>query len=314
MRLLAAGLALLVHLGLIAGAAMFLPGLIAWWEARLAGQRGASPLAVWREIARFARKETVRERGGSALGRMAPAAQLAPLVAAALLVPSFAAPLPGAGLADLPAIVGLLALSRGTLALGALDSGLAVSGVAASGVIGAGALGDAGLFLVAFARAIGAGGFALPAIAAAAPPGAALAPLALALLLLGLIANERLPLGDGGAASEAAMGGQALALGYSGRHLALIRLGAALRLVIWFDLAVCLLLPSGLVAPQAAATFWAIALLAWAAKMALFALVLALAGRAAARLSRAGVRRAAGLAWVFALLAGLILIAARAPV
>ena len=319
---LSGGLALALHGLLLAGAAVLLPGFADWAEARL-GHRPVPPaFGFWHELRRLARKETLRERGAAGPAPLLPAARVGVLAVAALLVPSFAAPLPGAGLGDLPTVIGLLALARGLSALLALESGLGFAGVAAGRVVLLGAVGDGGLFLAGFAAAVPAGDAGFARLAAAPWPPAGWLFLTAALALLALLATGRGPFGGGAAAgapawgeaalAEAALGEAAGEFAGSGRDRALLRFGDGLRLVIWLDLLVCLLVPAGMVAPGAGAAGWAIALAAWAAKAALFTMGLGFAARGG-RLSPHRARAAAGVAVVLALLAALAMLAARVP-
>jgi formate hydrogenlyase subunit 4 len=101
--------------------APLLPGLVQHWKARLQGRRGPSPLQPYRELRRLWSKSTVAPEGASVVYRLAPAAVVASLVVAILVVPAAeAAPSWGVG-HDALVLLGLLALGRFAVAASSWD-------------------------------------------------------------------------------------------------------------------------------------------------------------------------------------------------
>ena len=138
------------------------------------------------------------------------------------------------------------------------------------------------MLLVLFALAAMTGSTNLDAVSAAlreVPAG--MGPV---LILLGL-AMAVMTLADHGRRPFAAP--DAWQRDYSGRDLALIEIGDALRLLVWLNLIASLILPWGLVTAQAILD-WPVGVLAWAAKIGTLAMGLALlsAGRAVLRPDR----------------------------
>ena len=143
--------------------------------------------------------------------------------------------------------------------------------------------------------------------AAAGAPPAALLLAAAALALVGLTATAALP-GES-PLDEPGMVQGALALEFSGRHLALIEAAQALRLLLWFDLLGAAFVPFGMAPADAGLAGWPIGIAAWLARTLLLALCLAAwqAARAGPPLAR--MPGLLGMAAVLGLLAALALFA-----
>ena len=275
-------LAEILHLALLLAALPVLTGFLGWADARLAGRQGPGFIAPWRALRRLLRKQPVLAEEASPLFCHVPLARCAVLLAAAILVPSFARFMVLAPVADVLAIGGLLALARVSEILAAIDSGSGPGGAAAAHAIGRMALLEPAMLLVLFALAAMTGSTNLDAVSAAlreVPAG--MGPV---LILLGL-AMAVMTLADHGRRPFAAP--DAWQRDYSGRDLALIEIGDALRLLVWLNLIASLILPWGLVTAQAILD-WPVGVLAWAAKIGTLAMGLALlaAGRAMLRPDR----------------------------
>jgi formate hydrogenlyase subunit 4 len=67
---------------------------------------------------------------------------------------------------------------------------------------------------------------------------------------------------------------EAMVLEYSGRHLAMIEAAAALKLVLYFSLIICLFVPFGIAGPDAGLAAFAFGVLAYLAKLLVFAVLL----------------------------------------
>jgi formate hydrogenlyase subunit 4 len=68
----------------------------------------------------------------------------------------------------------------------------------------------------------------------------------LAFMFLAIAENARIPIDNPATHLELTMVHEAMALEYSGRHLAMIEAAAALKLVFYFSLLICLFLPFGM--------------------------------------------------------------------
>lgn len=277
--MLAPILAQLLHAVLVLLVAPMLLACLDWGRARLAGYRPPSvTLQVLATLAPL-RQRPVLADGVSAVFRHAPVARLAVLLGAAVLVPGFATGMALTPVADLLAVAGLLALARGIEICAALDAGGAQAGQSAALLLRRGMWLEAGLVLAAFAlaalgEATAAGSTGLDTIVAAArdAPAALRAgalPVVLALAALALAEIGGATLAGGGPV----FGPDAWQGACGGRDLAVLRLGSALRALVWLDLLGALLLPAALV-PAAAPLDWPLGIVLWVARLALLAVVL----------------------------------------
>lgn len=260
-----AALALALHAALILLAAPLVAGLTRRWTAQLAGRSGPPLVQPWRDLVRLLRKQPVLPDHTSWVFATAPAVSLAAVLAAALLVPSFALSTAAAAWADLLVLAGLLALSRGVLVLALYDSGTAAAGLAAgrAGMM-QGAIAPAWLLAVLALAMLG-GTTNLPVLCAAvrdAGPGLRWC-LVPALAALGVVA-----LAETGTAPFGQPLSQAVAQEYSGRHLAMLDYAAQVRAVLWLSLLAALALPAGLAPEGAGVPSWLLGAALWAAKAA----------------------------------------------
>ena len=307
---------LLLHLALMLVAAPLAVGLIRRLSARLVGASGPPVLQPWRDLARLLRKQPVVPETTSWLFRTAPAASLAATLAAMSLVPSLALGMATAPLSDLLVIAGLLALARATLVLAAMDAS-GVSGLGATREMTLAAIAAPAFFLVAFTLALLAGTSNLDTIAATVLSGTLGLRISMALALaaactVALVAAGRMPTTDPNARNEHAMGHAAMTLEFSGRHLAMIELAAALRLLLWMSLIVACFLPAGIAprdadGPTLAPWLWLLGSLAWSAKILIMAAALAAFETARARRHLSRVPDMLGMAVLLGLLAAIFL-------
>ena len=133
MTALGSVLTLLLHAALLLALAPVLAGGLRTARARLLGRGGPPVLQGWHDLIRLARKQPVLADNASWLFAAVPGVCAAAVLAAALLVPSFALGMATAPLSDLLVVAGLLGLARCALALAALDVGTAFGGIGASG-------------------------------------------------------------------------------------------------------------------------------------------------------------------------------------
>jgi formate hydrogenlyase subunit 4 len=91
----------------------------------------------------------------------------------------------------------------------------------------------------------------------------------IALIIVALAENARIPVDNPATHLELTMVHEAMVLEYSGRHLALIELAAALKLLLYISLIGCLFLPLGLASAEGGAAALLIGLVAYLVKLAL---------------------------------------------
>src|SRR5207248_3635493 len=97
-----------------------------------------------------------------------------------------------------------------------------------------------------------------------------------ALVLVALAENGRIPVDNPSTHLELTMVHEAMVLEYSGRHLAMIELGAQLKLLLYFSLIACVFTPWGLAGPQSPPLAYVIGTGAYVVKLAVGGAFLAL--------------------------------------
>lgn len=310
-------LALMLHMALMLAGAPLLVGGIRVLKARMAGRAGPPVIQPWRDLARALRKQPVVADGAGFVFAAAPLLCLSATLAATALVPSLALGMAGRGVADLVVIAGLLALARAGQALAAMDTGTAFGGIGASRAMTFSVLAEPAFFLVVFTLALLAGTTNVDAVAGVVLSGRLGLRISMALALMATLivaAAEagRLPVDNPAGHLELAMVHEAMALEYSGRHLALVDFAAYLRLLLWMTLAASVFLPFG-IAPHdgdgasLAPWLWAVGIAAWAAKVAAMAVLLALFETTRAKLRVFRVPELLGMALLLGLLAAILL-------
>jgi len=95
-----------------------------------------------------------------------------------------------------------------------------------------------------------------------------------AFLFVAVAENARIPIDNPATHLELTMVHEAMVLEYSGRHLAMIEAAAALKLVLYFSLIVCLFAPFGIAGPNAGFAAFGGGVLAYLAKLMVIAVLL----------------------------------------
>ncbi|HEY0852753.1 MAG TPA: NADH-quinone oxidoreductase subunit H, partial [Bradyrhizobium sp.] len=156
--------------------------------------------------------------------------------------------------ADLIAIIALLASARFFLALAGMDVGTAFGGIGSSREVMIASLAEPAMLLIVFTMALVAHSTQLSAVADMLTSGVGLR-VSLGMALLGLIIvaiaeNGRVPVDNPATHLELTMVHEAMVLEYSGRHLAMIELAAAVKLLLYVSLIGCIFLPWTLAGPE----------------------------------------------------------------
>jgi formate hydrogenlyase subunit 4 len=209
---------------------------------------------VWQpylDIWKLLHKEMVLAHNASWLYRAAPYVIFAATWVAAALVPTYATNLMFSWSADLIVIVALLAAARFALALAGMDVGTAFGGIGSSREIMIASLAEPAMLLVVFTVALIAGTTQLSTIAENFIGGEVGLRVSLGLALAAFICvaiaeNARIPIDNPATHLELTMVHEAMVLEYSGRHLAMIEMAAAVKLVLYFSLLACLFFPFGM--------------------------------------------------------------------
>jgi formate hydrogenlyase subunit 4 len=234
--------------------APLLTGFVRVVKARLVRRRGPPLLQPYYDLARLLGKQVVLANNASWLFRVTPYLVFAATWVAAALVPTFATGLLFSWSADLIAIVALIGSARFFLALAGLDIGTSFGGIGSSREVLFATLAEPAMIMIIFTLALIAGSTQLATIAqiVSQPETGLRVSLALALVALILVAiaeNARIPVDNPATHLELTMVHEAMVLEYSGRHLALIDFAAQLKLLLYVSLIGCIFVPWGIAHP-----------------------------------------------------------------
>jgi len=172
-------------------------------------------------------------------------------------------------------------------------------------------LAEPAMIMIVFTLALIAGSTQLSAMSAfmASPTVGLRVSLALALIALMMVAlaeNSRIPIDNPATHLELTMVHEAMVLEYSGRHLALIELTSSLKLVLYVSLIVCLFAPWGIESSGAALPALALGTVTYVAKLAVGGMLLALFETSIAKMRVFRVPEFLGAALMLGLLATLL--------
>jgi formate hydrogenlyase subunit 4 len=262
------------QMALVVALAPALMGLVRKVKSRMLRRRGASIFQPYRDILRLMRKEVVLAENASWLFRVVPYMVFAATWVAAALVPTFAVGLQFNWTADLIAIVALLGSARFFLALAGMDVGTAFGGIGASREMMIASMAEPAMLLAVFSVSLVAGSTQLSTVAAymATEDVGLRVSLGLALVALVIVAlaeNARIPVDNPTTHLELTMVHEAMVLEYSGRHLAMIEIAAALKLLLYISLIGCIFVPWGIAGEAAGVMSYPLALGFYLGKLAL---------------------------------------------
>jgi formate hydrogenlyase subunit 4 len=260
--------------------APLLTGFVRKIKARLLRRRGPPLLQPYRDLVRLTRKEAVVADGASWLFRFVPYLVFAATWVAAALTPTFATGLLFSWSADLIAIIALLGSARFFLALAGMDVGTSFGGLGSSREAMFATLAEPALIMIVFTLALVAGSTQLSTVAAfmISPEVGLRVSLGMALVALVIVAiveNGRIPVDNPATHLELTMVHEAMVLEYSGRHLALIEMAAALKLLLYVSLIACVFAPWGIAEVGDGPAAHAIGLVVYVGKLAVAGLLLA---------------------------------------
>lgn len=242
------------YLSCFAAALIFaplLPGIINKVKAFFAGRRGPRLTQLYFDLAKLMKKECVISATSGGIIRFAPSVILIFTIASAALLPAgmTASPLGFSG--DVLLFCYLLGMCRIMSILAALDTGSSFQGMGASREALFSALAEAALFAVLAFLAIFSDSLSLAGMLCGTGLNSFLdfTPLLLAVLAMFLILlaeNCRVPFDDPETHLELTMIHEAMILDYAGPDLAAILYASALKLWIFAGFITSLLLPPGI--------------------------------------------------------------------
>jgi formate hydrogenlyase subunit 4 len=305
-----------VQMLLVLALSPLLVGFVRKVKARLLRRQGPPLIQPYRDIVRLLRKDVVLANSASWLFRAIPYLIFAATWVAAALVPTFATGLMFSWSADLIAIIALLGLARFFLALAGLDVGTSFGGIGSSREVMIASLAEPAMLMIVFTLALLAGSTQLSTMAAYLGSDAAGLRVSLGLALIALIMvaiaeNARIPVDNPATHLELTMVHEAMVLEYSGRHLALIDLSSELKLLLYVSLIACLFVPWGIAQQGAGQEAHLIGVAAYVAKLAAGGFLLAVFETSIAKMRVFRVPEFMGVALMLGLLATLLLFVSR---
>ena len=293
-----------------------LTGFVRKVKARLLRRQGPPLLQPYRDLIRLMRKDVVLAESASWLFRVIPYIIFAGTWVAAALVPTFGSGLLFSWSADLIAIIALLGSARFFQALAGLDVGTSFGGIGSSREVMIASLAEPAMLMIMFTLALIAGSTQLSTMATYMGSGVeglrvSLGLAMLALIIVALAENARIPVDNPATHLELTMVHEAMVLEYSGRHLALIDLSSELKLLLYVSVIGCLFLPWGISGAEANPPTIALGLAAYVGKLAVGGFLLALFETAIAKMRVFRVPAFLGAALMLGLLATLLLFVSR---
>ncbi len=300
---------------LVLALAPLLVGVTRKVRARLLRRIGPPVLQPYRDLAKLMRKEAIVADSASWLFRSAPYMIFVATWVAAALVPTFATGLIFSWTADLIAITALLGSARFFLALVGMDVGTSFGGIGASREAMFATLAEPAMIMIVFTVALVAGSTQLSSVVAYMLSHVELrVSLGLALFGLMIVAiaeNARIPVDNPSTHLELTMVHEAMILEYSGRHLAVIEMAAALKLLLYVSMIACIFAPWGLAPAGAGAEAMAIGLAAYVVKLLFGAVALSIFETAIAKMRVFRVPEFVGAALMLGFLGVLLLFVSR---
>ena len=296
--------------------APLLTGFVRKVKARLTHRRGPPLLQPYRDLLRLMRKEVVLADNASWLSRVIPYVVFACTWVAAALVPTFATGLAFSWVADLIAIIALLASARFCLALAAMDAGTSFGGIGSSREMMIASLAEPAMIMIVFTLALVASSTQLSSIVQFVASGdvglrVSLGLALVALVMVAIAENARIPVDNPATHLELTMVHEAMVLEYSGRHLALIDLAASLKLLLYVSLIGCVFAPWGIATTDSGPAAYLVGFGAYLGKLAIGGFLLALFETSIAKMRVFRVPEFMGAALMLGLLATLLLFVSR---
>ena len=225
--------------------APLLPGVINRTKAVFAGRVGAPLLQPYYDLARLSRKGAVYSGTTSWVFRAGPVVGLAAVVTATALVPCGGLPAPLAFTGDFVLLGAVLGLTRFVTVIAALDTGSSFEGMGASREVTFAVLAEPVLLLGLAALARRTQSLSLSTMFPETAPetGIVVSLIVVALFVIVLAENSRVPVDDPNTHLELTMIHEVMVLDHSGPDLAFILYGAALKLWVLGALVVAVALP-----------------------------------------------------------------------
>jgi len=197
-----------------------------------------------------------------------------------------------------------------------MDVGTSFGGIGSSREMMIGALAEPAMLLTVFTVALVAGSTQLSIVSdfmirSNVGLRVSLGMAMIALVIVAIAENARIPVDNPATHLELTMVHEAMVLEYSGRHLAMIEIASALKLLLYFALIGCVFLPWGIAQEGDGLTAHLLAFVLFCVKLAVGGVLLALFETAIAKMRVFRVPDFLGIALMLALLGTLLLFVSR---
>ena len=196
-----------------------------------------------------------------------------------------------------------------------MDVGTSFGGIGSSREMMFASLAEPAMIMIVFTLALLAGSTQLSVIAEFMQTHASLrVSLGLALIALIIVAlaeNARIPIDNPATHLELTMVHEAMVLEYSARHLAVLEFASALKLLLYLSLIACIFMPWGLALAGSGLEAYAIGLISYLGKLAVGGFLLALFETSIAKMRVFRVPDFLGIALMLGLLGMLLLFVSR---
>jgi formate hydrogenlyase subunit 4 len=236
-----------LHVMLLIGMPPLCLGMIAKTKAWIAGRQGPSVLQPYHDLLRLLRKGVVLSHTTTWLFRVGPIGALAALLVAGLIAPLVSSRGPLGFEGDVIAFAGLLAWSRFLMVCAAFDTGSSFEAMGASRESAFAALSEPILFIVLAILCLQGGGPSFERAWTGVPgAGLILAPrlaVAVALFIVILVENSRIPFDDPDTHLELTMVHEVMVLDHSGPDYAVVLYGGAMKMLLLESVLVHALIP-----------------------------------------------------------------------
>jgi formate hydrogenlyase subunit 4 len=208
-----------------------------------------------------------------------------------------------------------LGSARFFLALAGMDIGTSFGGIGASREMLFASLAEPAMIMIVFTVALVAGSTQLSSVAAFMQDNlglrVSLGLAAAALVIVAIAENARIPVDNPATHLELTMVHEAMVLEYSGRHLAMLELAAAVKLLLYVSLIACIFVPWGLAPPGSAPLAYATGATLYLGKLLTGGFLLVLFETSIAKMRVFRVPQFLGAALMLGLLATLLLFVSR---
>lgn len=284
-------------------------GVIKKLKAQMQGRRGPGIMQPYFDLIRLFKKEMVISDTASWIFRAGPYIVFSSVLCAAMIVPVLTVKSDGWLMGDVIALIYILGLGRFFMALAGLDTGTAFGGEGSSREMTVSIMVEPMMMLSIFAAAIAAGSTNISRIAET--HALVYSPshiLALSAFIIAVIAETgRIPVDNPDTHLELTMIHEGMLLEYSGRYLALMEWAHYAKQMLLYTIAIDIFMPFGIAKETAGADLAASAVL-YAAKIMVFAALMATIESSRAKLRFFQLSSLLGAGFVLAMLSLLMYI------